>query len=280
VSKEQLRAEAWCRLFRDVYVRADVEVTHALRCRAAALILPPTAVFSGRSAAYLHGAHLLVDADAPVEVTVNRKLRKRAGIAVRRSDLSDDDIVPVRGLRGTTPVRTAFDLARQPGLEDGVVAVDALLTIRRVTIEQVAAYAAARGTWPGASRVAVVLALAVPGAESPMETRLRLVLVRAGLPVPALQHRVYDSQGHRVARLDLAYVRERLGIDYDGGCHFNARSARKDLRRQNALRSLGWGIFRFTGEDVLEAPTRTAAEVRAALHDWNVGGRFRANEHR
>lgn len=98
-----------------------------------------------------------------------------------------------------------------------------------------------------------------------MESRLRLVLRRAGLPQPVLQHCVYDAYGLFVARLDLAYLPQRLGIEYDGGCHFDPHSVRKDLRRQNALRAVGWSLFRFTSEDVTRHPQRLAAQVRAVL---------------
>jgi hypothetical protein len=113
-------------------------------------------------------------------------------------------------------------------------------------------------------RLASVLALAAPGAESPMETRLRLALVRAGLPVPVLQHRVSDRAGALVARLDLAYVESRLGIEYDGDCHLDPIVVRKDLLRQNALRALGWTLLRFTADDVLRHPARMITQVCAA----------------
>ena len=202
LSKDQLRTSAWRRLFRDVYVGAGAEVTHAVRCRAAALILPPAAAISGRSAARLHGADL-GGADAPVEVTLDRDVRPRAGIAVRRSELQASDIVVLNGLRVSSAVRTAFDLARQLDLDEAVAAVDALLTLGRVTIADVAGYASGRRSWVGARRVHQVLALAVSGAESPMESRLRLVLVRDRAAGPHRRpgcggpERVQRWRGHR-----------------------------------------------------------------------------------
>jgi len=98
-----------------------------------------------------------------------------------------------------------------------------------------------------------------------METRLRLVLARAGLPPPALQHRVWNEAGACVARLDLAYVDARLGIEYDGQCHWEPRAIRKDLRRQNALRALSWTLLRFTADDVLRHSKRLVTQVRSAL---------------
>jgi very-short-patch-repair endonuclease len=65
--------------------------------------------------------------------------------------------------------------------------------------------------------------------------------------------------------LDLAYVLQRLGVEYDGEHHFEDRAVRKDVRRQNALRSLGWSLLRFNADDVVDHPGRLVAEVRAAL---------------
>jgi very-short-patch-repair endonuclease len=100
-----------------------------------------------------------------------------------------------------------------------------------------------------------------------METRLRLVLTRSGLPMPVLQHRVFDQSGLFVARLDLAYVESRLGVEYDGECHWEPRAVRRDLRRQNALRALGWSLLRFTADDVLRYPIRVVAQVDAAARE-------------
>jgi hypothetical protein len=144
------------------------------------------------------------------------------------------------------------------------VAIDALLNLGRLSIADAMAYAERRSTWTGAARARGALALAASGAESPMETRLRLLLVRAGLPTPVLQHRLVNGRGSLVARLDLAYVPERLGVEYDGEHHFETSAVRKDLLRQNAVRSLGWSLFRFNAEDVLHHPARVLAEVREA----------------
>jgi hypothetical protein len=264
ITREGLRTSRWLRLFRDVYVRSDAKVTHVMRCRAASLVVPATAAISGRSAACLHGFDA-ANADEPVEVTVDRQIRPRSGMSVRRAELPPADVVRLGGLRVTTVVRTAFDIARSVELESAVVAVDALLNRRGIPLEDVVAYAARRRSWPGSRRARDVLGLVASGAESPMETRLRLVLVRAGLPAPASQHRVRDECGFVVARLDLAYVEQRLGIEYDGEVHFDALAVKRDLRRQNVLRSLGWSLLRFTGDDVLRHADRLAAEVRSAL---------------
>jgi hypothetical protein len=76
---------------------------------------------------------------------------------------------------------------------------------------------------PGARRcrgLDRVVALADPRAESPMETRLRLNLVAAGLPVPEVQYEIVDEYGFVLARADLACPGGRLDIEFDGGAHY------------------------------------------------------------
>jgi len=248
-------------------VHAGVAISHTVRCRAVELILPNGAAISGGSAAFLYGADIL-DSEAPVEVTLPPRvwMKGQPGIAVRHSELGAGDVVSRIGIRATSPVRTAFDVARRGRSGDAVVAVDALLVHCGLALEEIAAYANdGRQSWHGGRRVAGVLSLAAVGAESPMETRLRLVLARAGLPPPALQHRVWNEAGVCVARLDLAYVDARLGIEYDGQCHWESRAIRKDLLRQNALRALSWTLLRFTADDVLRHPKRLVTQVRSAL---------------
>jgi hypothetical protein len=93
-----------------------------------------------------------------------------------------------------------------------------MLAARLVTRAEVAAVAAARAGWPGLAQLRNVLALADPGAGSPMESRLRLVLVSGGLPRPVTQFEV-RSGGVFIARLDLAYPERRLGVEYEGDHH-------------------------------------------------------------
>jgi very-short-patch-repair endonuclease len=97
-----------------------------------------------------------------------------------------------------------------------------------------------------------------------METRTRLVLVIAGLPGPVCQHEIQED-GMLVARVDLAYPRYRIAIEYDGECHRERSVFRRDAQRANQLRLLGWIVLRFTADDVLRHPNRMVAQVRSAL---------------
>ncbi len=104
------------------------------------------------------------------------------------------------------------------------------------------------------------LASTDPLSESPLETLVRLVLSDAGLPPPVLQYRVF-SDGFPIARLDLAWPLQRVGVEADGmGVHAQPDALFRDRRRQNQLVNQGWRILRFTWAD---ATTRAPALVRA-----------------
>jgi len=88
ITAAQLRGTSVRRLFQDVYARADVKVTHELRCRGAALLAPPEAVLTGRSAATVLGIELAKPYD-PVEFLVPEKFRFGPinGIRIKRTDI-------------------------------------------------------------------------------------------------------------------------------------------------------------------------------------------------
>jgi very-short-patch-repair endonuclease len=100
-------------------------------------------------------------------------------------------------------------------------------------------------------------------AESPMETRLRWLLIDAGLPGPQVQVDLHNASGRFVGRADLYYPQARLVIEYDGANHRDRMT--EDLRRQNAILSAGFRLLRFTFADVNERPHSVAAQVRNAL---------------
>ncbi|MFG1887339.1 endonuclease domain-containing protein [Micromonospora sp. NPDC049051] len=171
----------------------------------------------------------------------------------------------------TTGVRTAFDLGRQLPRAVALVAVDALLHRRVVKLSALSSHLEAHGRWPGTAQLREVLALAEPLSESPMETRLRLVLHDAGLPPLAAQHDVYGTHAQRgrvfLGRVDLAYPRWRVAIEYEGDHHRERTHFQRDVARLNALREAGWLVLRFTVDDVLRHPARIVRLVTGAIHE-------------
>lgn len=270
LTRAMLRGSAWQRLLPDVYVHQDALLApdHRLWCDAVALLLPPGAAIAGPSAAYLWGVDLLAR-DAAVSVLLPRaaRLRPHPRLSVTRSHLPEGDLTGFAGLPVTTPLRTAFDLGRQAPRAEALVAVDALLHRRIVRLPALRAYADARRRWPGLPLLREVLALAEPLSESPMETRLRLLLLDAGLPPSAAQHDVLDARGRFVGRVDLAWPVLRVAVEYDGDHHRERAHFRQDVARLNALRAAGWIVLRFTADDVLRHRDRTVRLVTAALRE-------------
>ncbi|GAB3312973.1 hypothetical protein GCM10027451_26460 [Geodermatophilus aquaeductus] len=259
----QLRTSAWRRLFPDVYACTTADVDHGLRAHAAARLLLPGAVVSGRSAAVLRGVDL-ADRDDVVTLTVPVSCRAGAvaGVSLTRRALAADQTTVRHGTRVTTPVRTALDLARRRPVEDAVADLDRFVRSGRVDLAAVRA-AAAGLTGRDCRQVRQVAAVADGLAESPQETRLRLLLVRSGLPAPVAQHVVRDG-GRFVARVDLAWPEHRIAIEYDGAWHGDPAQFRADRRRLNRLTAAGWRVVFVTATD-LHRPDALVARLRRLL---------------
>lgn len=234
-----------------------------LRLEAALLRLPTIAAFSDSTAAWLHGTDM-APCD-PIEITVPLAagVCSRAGIAVHRRDLSPAEIVRVRGLPATSIVRTLADLSGRLSLTEAVVLIDAALHGGRVRTAQLTAWADAHAGRRGIRNLRLALQHSDPASESPMESRLRMVLVLGGLPRPRAQVPVNDRWGGFAGRPDLYYERQQIGIEYDGGTHRDAMA--EDNRRQNRLLAAGVRLLRFTASDVLGHPDSVVRQVRELL---------------
>jgi very-short-patch-repair endonuclease len=146
---------------------------------------------------------------------------------------------------------------------EAVAALDAALHERLLTLGHMKTWLESHRQFPGTARLRRVIELAEPATESVMETRLRLLLVFAGLPRPRAQVPLYDEAGRFVGRPDLYYPPRRLGLEYDGSTHRGSLTA--DNRRQNRLINAGYKLLRFGAADVLSAPDTIVSLVTEAL---------------
>ncbi|TYP89791.1 DUF559 domain-containing protein [Blastococcus xanthinilyticus] len=267
----ELRSSAWRRLFRGVYADAALPLTVGLRVTGAALLCPPGAVFSGRTAAHLLGATALADVGMPVEVTVDPAGRfgPVTGLRIRQAALAPGDVVRVGSRRCTSPVRTALDIARTEPLLDAVPALDVLLADGVVAHPELRQAAADLGGARGSRRAGRAVELADLRAESPPESRVRVLLALGGLaPVP--QFVVRDAAGGFVARVDLAFPDARLAVEYDGAWHAEPGQFAKDRRRLDRLVAIGWTVLHVTAAD-LRDPVALVARIRAAYRRCTIG---------
>ena len=247
VTRAQLRWN-YRAIYTDVYIPRETVPTIRDRAVGAWLWSKRRAVITGRAAAALHGAKWIDDA-APVEIIwANNHTPK--GVITRRERLGADEVCEFPdGMRVATPARAALDLGRYLDFGDAVAHLDALARATAVSAPDVLAltyrYAGARGV--RCCRTAVDMMDA--GAESPKETWLRLLVIRAGYPRPRTQIPLYEH-GASVAHLDMGWPQIRVGVEYDGDQHRTERSVYvKDMRRAELIDRLGWLNVRVVKED-------------------------------
>lgn len=263
VTARQLRGAQVQRLFRGVYVPAGTHVDHRVRAEAATLLLPPSAAISGRSAAEVHDVGL-AERDDPVEVSVpeHERFGPVRGLLVTRTSLRSGDSRPWLEARLTTPVRTAFDLARSRRGPAALADVDAFLRATGLTPAQVLAELHGRHNH-GVVGARQVLALADPRAESRPESVVRFHLNQADL-WPELQHAIRLPDGTRV-RFDLAFPTARVAVEHDGEWHALREQLGRDRARLNAVRRAGWRVVHVSAATLARGPAPLVAEVRDAL---------------
>jgi very-short-patch-repair endonuclease len=249
------------RLFPDVYVERDVDVDAELRAKAGWLWTGRRGVVAGFAAAALHGSKWVDDRQLVQLIHDNR--RSPPGIQTHRDRIDQDEIDLVVGVPVTSPVRTVLDFGCWYPTITAVAGIDALaraVEIKAADVELLAhRYAGRRGI----RRARQAVDLFDPGAQSPKESWLRVVLIQAGLPKPQTQIPVLNEFGSAVAYLDMGWEDVKVAVEYDGEQH---RSDRRqytwDIRRLEMLEHLGWIIIRVLAGD---RPAEIVGRVRSAL---------------
>jgi restriction endonuclease-like protein len=247
-------------IFPDVYVPKSEDRSLETMTMGAWLWSGRRAKITGRAAAALHGAKW-VDECAPIEM-LWRNNHHPSGVIVRNERFQPNEITSLGGMAVATPARAGFDLARHLRGATAVAHLDALALATRITKQDLMSLV---DRYPGARGIRgarVLIDMMDGGAESPKESWLRLVLIKAGLPLPSTQIRVADGQF--VAYLDMGWEHPMVAVEYDGDQHRTDREQYvKDIRRAEMLERLGWHIVRVIKEDrpreIVERVSRTLA---------------------
>jgi len=257
VRKHELRSR-YRALHPNVYVARDLVPTFRQRAEAAWLWTRREGVIAGLTAARLHGAKW-VDDSLPIEL-VWGNARPPEGVRTYAMQLGAGE----RGVRASLPVttcaRTAFDIGRCGSLGAAVARLDALGNATRLNANDVTILAEKHRGARGLCQLRQALEMHDPGAQSPRETWLRLLIVNAGFPKPSTQIRVSRYY------LDMGWEHIKLAVEYDGDHHRTNRAQfAYDITRLEELAALGWIVVRVAAdsrrEDVL-ARLRRAWETR------------------
>ncbi len=261
LTRHRLRTD-FVAVHQDVYVPRGTRPTAIMRAKAAWLRSKRTGVLAGFSAAALHGTRY-IDASLPANI-IHGNRRPVRGIVTWADALDDDEVCAIGEMRLTTPLRTAVDLARRCPEDVAVAAIDALARAARLSGADIQEAAGRHPGQRGLKRARRTLALVDPGAESPGETRLRLLIVKAGFPRPVSQHPIYNEFGVLIGVVDLAWPGLNIAVEYEGRHHTDPDQIRKDIARIEEMIEMGWLVVRVTSRDPSGVVLRRIAHARAA----------------
>lgn len=271
LTEDVLRGPRYRQLSHGAHQLAELEVDHGRRIQAFRKTHGDDFVLVGRSAAWAHGVRS-VDQDSPVVVGIpsRHRLRRTAHVTPHLARLTHDEVVPTPFGLATVPGRTAVDLARGIGERNRPVTarvadVDALLRASGLTADEARVVPAACRGVRGLRGAGDVLELCCDGVDSRQETRLRLLIVGAGLPTPQTQCPVVLPGGRVVARLDLGWPDQRVGCEYDGQVHLSPEQVRIDLRRHNLIREAGWRVLQVDRHQI-RGPREVLRQLSCLLH--------------
>ena len=271
ISPKALRGPRFRKVLRGVFIDASVPVDRDERIGCALMICGDGSFASHASAARLLALPIPVIPDEHVSVArADRRRRRQQDVVCHVAP--DADVHLVRGLRCASPLDTFGQLATLIGLVDLVVVGDHLVRTRRTTPEQLVAFCA-QLHGPGAALARRAASYVRAHVDSPMETRLRMLLVLAGLPEPEVNHTVREVDGQPVRRYDLSWPAVRLIVEYDGRHHVERVDQwEDDLDRREAIDDDGWRILVVVASGIYREPARTIDRVHRALARRGLAG--------
>ena len=246
----------WCaqdvirRMLKGVYVATCIQDSLTLRAAALELVVPPTAVVTDETAAWLFGAdvlppgsHLQIPPVRMFQLAGNNRLRNKLCASGQRT-LLPEDLTAVEGIKVTTPIRTAWDLGRLRQRDRAIAALDALLRLQVFERDELLAGVERFRRQRGVVQLRELAPLADPRAQSPAESVLRLRwLDGPGLPPPTPQAPVFDASGNEVFHLDLGIPEIKFGAEYDGEeWHDGEEDKKYDEHRRGWIVERGWTI--------------------------------------
>ena len=257
------------RVLKGVYVAAQVPDSLTLRTRALRLVVPPDAVVTDWTACWFYtgvlpaGQHVEVPPLSVFRPAGHDRLRNTLCASGERG-FAAGDLTHVAGVRITTPLRTAWDLARLSHRDRAIGALDALLRLGSFTRGELVAGVERFKGMRGVIQLRALAPLADARSESPGESTLRLRwldLTSLPPPTPQVPITVGDIEVYRV---DLGVPELRYGCEYDGEEFHGEQHEQHDVRRREDLRNrFAWDVDAVRKQNV-SGPTR---DVERVLHD-------------
>jgi hypothetical protein len=238
------------------------------RCRAYAPIMQHGQLFSHLTAARLYGFPLPVHAHTGegLDVWAESIQAKTDGIIGHRSAPVPSRLV--NGLMVVDPVHVFVQIANMLSRDDLVAVGDYLVRRKRplATVDGITSIVRSSRGMRGIRTLRLALPDIRQGTDSPMETRLRLALVRAGLPEPLIGHTITTPDGAFIGTPDLAYVNERIALEYEGDIHRTDRRVfQSDIERRELMQEQDWYVIRVVSSHLYPTAAWLVNRVRQQL---------------
>lgn len=211
---------------------------------------------TGTSAAAILRLPIRIGTSTPLAMVGNSKSHSRAD-TTHRVAWSIGEQLSVRPVQinGFEVPMTAIpfclaELARSTTVEEAVVAIDHCLHNKLVSLGELAKLTTIYQRKPHVGRVTMAVDLAEPLTESPMETRLRLAMLRSGLSNFLIQPEIVLYSIARFIRPDFFFPSHQLIVEYDGQGKYeaNATAALDDMARMHAAANSGFTFLRVNKE--------------------------------
>ncbi|WP_205787306.1 hypothetical protein [Specibacter cremeus] len=200
---------------------------------------------------------------------------RRRHVVGHRLELGEGEVVLVAGVPVTSVARTWLDLASVLGLDDLVAMGDQIVNehhrnfgprkVALVPLAKLQEYVASKRCVRGIAKARAALALVRVGVDSPRETRVRLMLQRAGLPEFVPDHPIRNERGEPDVWPDLACDEFRTCVEYEGMHHLTVGQQASDHDRDFRTRQLGWHQARINDDDMRAGSAVVVAKVARML---------------
>ena len=240
-----------------VMYAAQLPDTLDLRLECLRLVVPEHAVVTDRTAAWLHGAPMVLAPNSHLEVPPvdlfllpGGRLR-RAVVRSGQRELFASEITDVGGIRVTTPLRTICDLGMKLPRKQAFAAMCMFLKVCDFIQDDIRLEADTRFRGHRYVRqLRFLVPLLDPRFESPGECILAIIWIETpGLPAFEPQWKVSTPQGE--FRLDLAVPGLLYAAEYNGAeFHGPDQEADDEVRREQLQLFGGWQFGVFDAVDV------------------------------
>ena len=250
---------AFRRLLHGVIVDADVPDSAVLRVKAALACFFDDAHASHASAARVWRVPVQTRPGEHVTVPDASHRLRRSGVTCHHRP--EADVAVVRRVRVSILTDLFVELADELSLVELVVAGDWMVRRKGVRIKDLRRVAKdAPGRAGALARKAAAYVRA--RVDSPMESRLRMLVVLAGIPEPTVNASVRDVDGQPVRRFDLSWPEVRVIVEYDGRHHVErVEQWEADLGRREEIDDEGWRILVVVASGVYRTPGATVDRV-------------------